>query len=85
VKVRWWATPTPRDEVARTKILYTVNAGKSWRSVPGSPLVGNPGSVDWTPSFARAKRKCRIKVILLNDRGRVVGSDAGGPWFTVEP
>jgi len=48
-------------------------------------ITENPGYYDWTPSVAKTKSKCKVKVVLKDKDGNSVGSDLNDGYFTISP
>ena len=47
---------------------------------------GNPGSYNWkVPAVAGIKKRCRVKVVLLDSLGSIIGSDMSDKVFTIQP
>jgi len=78
-----WDTHETKRDVAKVKLLYTKNGGKTWNNIV--TLDGNPGSYDeWTvPDVPKPKTGCRVKVVLKDAKGNTVGSDASDSDFTI--
>jgi uncharacterized protein YjiK/fibronectin type 3 domain-containing protein len=76
-----WVTHNTIRSVSKAKLSFTKD-GETW--VPIETLDTNPGTHDWTvPSFSKERKKCRLKVTLLDDQGKAVGSDASDSTFTI--
>ena len=49
-------------------------------------IAGNPGAYSWTvPHLAATRRNCLVRVVLLDDKGRTIGSDRSDAPFTITP
>ena len=70
--------------VAEVRIYYTKNGGTTWDLIDVVP--DNPGRYDdWTvPSVSRTRRKCKVKVVLIDERGQRLGVDTSDAFFVIE-
>jgi C1A family cysteine protease len=79
-----WTTNATRNEVGRVTLYYSTNGGASWRLI--QTLQENTGVYNWrVPSVTAIKTNCRVKVVLKNRRGTVLGTDASDISFTINP
>jgi hypothetical protein len=79
-----WLTYATVSPVASVKLKYTVNGGKTWKHI--DEVSGNPGSYTWQlPGAKKVKDKCRVAVILKDDKGKTVGVDGSDDYFAIEP
>ena len=79
-----WSTNTPFKEVNSVELYYTLNGGTKWILI--DTLPGNAESKLWkVPNVRSAKRKCRVKVLLIASDGTRVGSDINDYDFTIAP
>jgi len=80
-----WQTHKTKNPVERVNLTYTMDGGVTWKSI-SPPLMGNPETYDWKiPLVANKKTKCKVKVVLKDKAGNIVGSDASDGSFTIEP
>ena len=78
--IRWVTNKTVRP-VAKTVLKYTTD-GITWN--PIKTLSGNPGTYNWiVPNISSTK--CKVKVILKDASGVIVGSDVSEKVFTIQP
>jgi hypothetical protein len=78
-----WVTYDTIRSVSKVKLSYTKD-GTTW--LPIETLDTNPGTRDWTvPSVPGERKKCKVKVTLLDDRGNPIGSDESDSLFTIQP
>ncbi len=78
-----WVTYDTIRSVSKVKLSYTKD-GTTWISI--ETLDTNPGTHDWTvPSVPGERKKCKVKVTLLDDRGNPIGSDESDSPFTIQP
>ena len=79
-----WETHETKGMVAEVRIYYTKNGGTTWDLIVVVP--DNPGRYDdWTvPSVSRTRRKCKVKVVLINERGQRLGVDTSDAFFVIE-
>ena len=67
-----WTTSELRAAAASAKLFYSVDGGMTWKQIVS--LSGNPGTYDWTiPYVSDKKDQCKIKIILTDENGLVVG------------
>jgi hypothetical protein len=79
-----WYTNEPVRPVATVQLSYTTDGGITWKKMDGS-LV-SPESFSWTvPTVLKEKKKCKVKVVLKDDKGRSVGSDLSDSFFSILP
>jgi uncharacterized repeat protein (TIGR01451 family) len=81
--IAWTANATARP-VARTALEYSADGGASWKRI--ALLGGNPGAYEWTaPAVRKPAARAKIRVRLLDEAGRSLGSDTGDGFFTLTP
>lgn len=80
-----WNTNATKTPVANVILQYTKNNGKTWKTI--TKITGsNPGTYDWNiPVVSKEKTKCKVKIILQNANGKVVGTDMSDDNFTISP
>ena len=77
-----WTTNSTIKDVNSVKLYYTLDNGLTWK--PITTLPGNPGSYSWpVPPVGKDKTKCKVKVVLKDGTGKVVGSDTSDFTFTI--
>ena len=77
-----WVTYSTKRKVVKTKIYYTKDNGLTWKLIKA--VSGNPGSYNWlAPPFSNTKNKYKVKVILLDQDGYIIGSDVSDEYFTI--
>lgn len=83
--ITWTTNATRKPVVAKVKLYYTKDAGVTW--IPITTFAGsNPGTFDWTvPTVIRTRSKCKVKVVLIDASGNILGADASDSYFTVQP
>jgi hypothetical protein len=80
-----WITNSTIRQVGGVNLLYTLDGGGVWKPILPSP-VGNPGTYSWTvPLVAKPKTRCKVKVVLKDEKGITVGSDISDAYFTISP
>ena len=83
--IAWTTHATKNPPVATFTLSYTTNNGLTWKPIPHS-LTGNPGIFEWNPPpFPNLKTKCKVKVVLKDGSGNMVGSDTSDGVFTISP
>lgn len=79
-----WQTNATVVPVARVRLFYSINGGRTWRAIT-TITTGNPGSYVWTvPTVASAYSNVRVRVLLLNGR-RNLGVDMSDAVFSIIP
>lgn len=79
-----WQTNGTLRPVANIKLYYTINSGSTWKLI--TTLEGNPESYIWTiPSVTSRKNRCKIRVTLLDESGKIIGRDPSNRYFTIKP
>jgi hypothetical protein len=79
--VRWVSHETIRP-VVKTVLKYTTSGGATWTKIKS--FTGNPESYNWiVPNVSSTK--CKVKVILNDASGIIVGSDVSDKVFTIQP
>jgi hypothetical protein len=79
-----WETRETKRIVAEVRIYYTKNGGKTWNLI--DVVSNNPGRYDsWAVSPVPGTRpNCKVKVILIDDRGHALGTDTSDAFFVIE-
>jgi C1A family cysteine protease len=80
-----WTTNVTKNPVGSVKLYYTMDNGLTWK--PIITLAGDPGTYWWqpVPGVTKDKTKCKVKVVLKDGAGNVVGSDVSASTFTITP
>jgi hypothetical protein len=80
-----WETNRTKKPVATVKLFYTLNGGSVWK--PITTLSENPGVYnEWSaPVVEEDKTRCKVKVVLKDASGNVVGGDVSDEYFTITP
>jgi len=79
-----WSTYETAAPVTNVTIYLTKDGGNTWTLLAN--LDENRSPWNWQVlSLARERKKCRIKVVLKDENGRVVGSDANDGYFVIRP
>jgi parallel beta-helix repeat protein len=80
-----WITNGTENPVASVRLFYSGDAGISWRPI-GRTIVGNPGGFSWRVSRVfETKTECKVKVVLRDEAGMILGSDESAGSFTIQP
>jgi Divergent InlB B-repeat domain/Fibronectin type III domain len=80
-----WLTNMTTSPVAKTVLRYTCNDETdetNWNKI--DELPGNPGSYLWTVPYV-SSAQCKIRVVLIDADGNMVGRDANNKFFTIQP
>ena len=79
-----WASSVGVEPVHEVKLFYSINGGNSWKKI--DTVTGNQGAYLWTvPQPKKFSTKCKVKVVLLNDKGRILGKAVSQGYFTIQP
>jgi hypothetical protein len=78
-----WKTNTLKAPVARTALSYTEDGGNTW--APIITLTGNPGKCRWIPVVSAKQTQCKVRVVLKDADGHLLGSDASDAIFAINP
>ena len=80
-----WTTYDTIADVNQVRLFYSLDNGVTWKLFPSQPDPGsNLGSHKVTlPN--KTKLKCKVKVVLKDDKARTVGSDVSDGTFTISP
>jgi hypothetical protein len=78
-----WETNGTKGLVTKAILSCTLNNGITWK--PMATLSENPGFYnDWIVPD-RSSPNCKVKVVLKNASGTVIGSDVSDGVFTIGP
>lgn len=83
-----WRTNKTKNPISKVILSYTLDGGLTWKSIPNSLSITNPGTYThpWTvPAVSTTKTKCRVRVVLKDSAGNVIGSDLSDGFFTINP
>jgi hypothetical protein len=79
-----WASSLAVEPVHEVRLYYSRNGSTGWKKI--DTITGNPGIYNWTvPPPKKLSTKCKVKVILLNDKGKTVGKAVSQGYFTMQP
>lgn len=72
--------------VAKVVVFLTTNGGVSWTRLTNTqPTAVGTYDYEWTvPHAAVDRTKCKVKVVLKNAAGAVIGKDVSDGWFTIK-
>ena len=88
VNITWTAYETTQP-ITKVQLSYTKDGGATYNSIITLSGAYPPGtySQSWTvPSAGTApKTNCKVKVVLLDTKGVIRGSDVNDNFFTIEP
>ena len=76
-----WQTNGTIKPVAKTEIYYTAGGG-IWKLI--TTRNDNYGSYPWEVPWVSSK-KCKVKVVLKDASGKVLGNDVSDKVFTIKP
>ena len=80
-----WLTNMTMSPVAETILKYTCDDETNetnWHKI--DELPGNPGSYLWTVPYV-SSAQCKVRVVLRDADGNMVGRDANNQFFTIQP
>jgi hypothetical protein len=80
-----WETHGTKRTVAEVRVYFTKDGERTWDPIGVVP--DNPESYDnWTvPAVSRTRRKCKVKVVLVDERGLRLGADTSDAFCVIEP
>ena len=80
-----WSEKSSTVNTNSYNLSYTegTNGGTTWILITALP--GNPQTFDWVPTVKSTKTRCKVKVVLRDARGKVVGTDMSDFNFTIQP
>ena len=78
-----WETNATKGTVRKVTLSYTLNNGITWK--PIVTLSENPGVYNNWMVPTRSSPNCKVKVVLKNASGTVIGSDVSDTVFTIGP
>ena len=79
-----WTSSLAVEPVHEVKVYYSLSGGTTWKKI--DTISGNPGAYLWTvPQPKKFSTKCKVKVVLLNDKRRIVGKAMSQGYLTIEP
>jgi hypothetical protein len=77
-----WVTQQTMSPVDKVEISYSVDNGSTWK--PVDTVNGNQGTYPWSvPAVKKTKTTCKVKVVLKDAGGAVVGSDTSDGTFSI--
>lgn len=80
-----WLTNMTISPVAKTILKYTCDDETNetnWHKI--DELPGNPGSYLWTVPYV-SSAQCKVRVVLMDADGNMVGRDANNKFITIQP
>ena len=88
INITWTANETTQP-ITKVQLYYTKDGGTTYNSIITLSGAYPPGdySQPWTvpPVGTTPKTKCKVKVVLKDQKGVIRGSDASDNFFTIEP
>jgi len=83
-EIKWTKHATKRT-VTKIKLSYTLNDGVTWIPIPAD-ITEDADTYLWTvPDVTTLKSKCKVKVVLQDDKGISLGSDTTDGFFSITP
>jgi hypothetical protein len=81
-----WRTYGTKRRVNKAVLKYTKNGGKTWTKILPGPAPFDPWAHVWdVPVPGNVKEECRVKLLLKDKNGNIVGQDDSNGWFTMSP
>jgi hypothetical protein len=88
IDITWTAYETTQP-ITKAQLSYTKDGGSTYNSIITLTGIYPPGnhSQSWTipPMGTTPKTKCKVKVVLKDEKGVIRGSDVSDNFFTIEP
>ncbi len=82
--VKWESYGINAADVASTEVWHTINGGVRWEL--DTEVAGYASSYDWTvPVVKKGKTHARVKVIMRDETGRILGEDVSNGTFVIDP
>ena len=79
-----WTVNEVKKPVDHVELLYSLDGGMTWKSINTERVDGNPGTYPWpVPSVEESVDRCKVKLVLKDDRGTTLASDVSNGPFTV--
>jgi len=71
--------------VVKAQLFYSLDGGSTWKATRPS-VTESPGIYYWTlPPVANTKTQCKVKLVLKDVDGKIVGSVVSDGLFTIQP
>ena len=84
-----WTRNVTVNPVEKVVLYYTKNATATpiiWKQIASFRVAKYPGTFPWeVPLLPVTETKCKVKVVLMDARGVIVGSDVSDSYFTIQP
>jgi hypothetical protein len=84
-----WTIHATKTPVETVELYYTKNATAvplTWTPIAAFKLDDYPGLYPWpVPALPTMKTRCKVKVVLKDAKGVIVGSDVSDSYFTIQP
>jgi hypothetical protein len=89
-----WRLNDVKGNVAKARIEVSKDGGATWQKAdlsPGAnpilaPVEGQEYEQTWTvPNVGKAKTKAKVRVLLLDAAGNIIGKDQNDVFFTILP
>ena len=77
-----WRTNCTIRPVAKVRLFYTKDGGNSWTVI--KTFIRNTGSYKWTVPN-ESSSSCKVKVVLKDANGNIIGNDLSDTYFTIQP
>jgi len=78
-------TKSTHIPAASTELYYSLNNGHGWKKILDAPLPGDAEFFDWiAPNVSEPKAKCKVKVVLRDSNGKIVGRHISEGNFTID-
>jgi hypothetical protein len=87
-----WHLWEPVDPVRKVNLFITLNGGRTWKKIkPGIPAlqyvaeqtIHTYTGFNW-PAVTAQKTNCRVKVVITDESGFVMGTDKSDEPFTID-
>jgi uncharacterized delta-60 repeat protein len=81
-----WTTNPNVPPVDHVVLSYTLNNGLTWERIDATADPSDDGSFFWTvPGVIKVKPNCKVKIVLKDAAGKILGSDSSDKIFRINP
>jgi len=79
-----WVTYDTELPQHNARVYYSKDGGTTWGLI--TTEAANSGNYSWTvPSVLTLKKRCKVRVVLRDSKGKLQGSATSGGYFSISP